>query len=202
MANYINKYANQAEYITDETKQFPNVSYIVSGDSIVFAESEEIPSGLKVYYYIEDPTQEVTLLFGGGSSSGGGGDSSSSGGGGAIPTSMKVDGSDETVVSSWRFSTSGTHIVEYTFEDGFMNVYFDGLYATKAIFGTDITSIDSAVWGSPANDQYYTTATPPEIVANSEYVYPTDAYVPAASVSAYQAASGWSDISSSIHPIQ
>ena len=203
MANFINKYANQAAYITDETKQFPNVSYIVSGDSIVFAEAEEIPNGLKVYYYIEDPTQEVTLFGGGASSSEGGGDSSSSGGGGgAIPTSMKVDGSDETVVSSWRFPTSGTHIVEYTFEDGFMNVRFNADYTTKAIFGTSITSIISDAWGSPASVGYFTTATPPVIVDNTTFTPPLNMYVPSASLTAYQTAQYWSEFVSNIQPIQ
>ena len=195
MANYINKYANQAEYLTDETKQYPNTSYVVATGGVMFAEAEEIPSGLKVYYNIVDPTQEVTLF--------GGGDSSSSGGGGAVPLTMKVDGSDETVVSSWRFSAEGTHIVEYTFTDGFMNVNFDNSYTTRAIFGTGITSIDGAVWYSPfADEQYYTTSTPPTIVDNGEITAPTDMYVPAASLTAYQTAQYWSDYASNIHAIQ
>ena len=34
MANYINKYANQAAYDADDTKQFPNVSYLIEEDLI------------------------------------------------------------------------------------------------------------------------------------------------------------------------
>lgn len=198
--NYINKYANQAAYITDETKQFPNVSYIVSGDSIVFAEAEEIPSGLKVYYYIEDPTQEVTL-FGGGSSSEGGGDSSSSGGGGAVPSSMKVDGSDETVVSSWRFSTSGTHIVEYTFENGYMNVCFNVSNAIKAVYGTGVTSIASS-FISIGYEIYMASETPPSIVDDGTYSWPTDIYVPEAGYNAYINDETWGTVALIIHPIQ
>lgn len=35
MANYINKYANQAAYDADDTKQFPNVSYLIEEDQYV-----------------------------------------------------------------------------------------------------------------------------------------------------------------------
>lgn len=148
MANYMNIYATQNAYDSDNTKQYPNVSYI-SGGSVVFANSAPATfGGLTVYYLLSagDIQTDVTLFNGGGSSSSesGGGDSESGGGGGVMPTRMIVDGVEETVVNTWRFETAGEHIVQFEFED---NVIPTGFLdsnipcATKVEIGDDITEI-------------------------------------------------------------
>ena len=42
MVNYINKYLTLSDYEADETKQYPNVSYIAENDEVIFMESEPI----------------------------------------------------------------------------------------------------------------------------------------------------------------
>lgn len=201
MSNYIQKFDTQADYNAAE-HDYPNVSYIVSGDSIVFAESAPEFGGLTVTYYIEDPTVEVTL-FGGGGSSSSSESSSESGGGGAMPTRMIVDGVEETPINTWRFPTSGTHIVEYTFENGFMNVNFGADYAslvTKAVYGEDITSIDSYDWSimnsfADEPELYFKTSTPPTIVDSSGTTNtPSTVYVPADAITTYESAEYWQNV--------
>ena len=70
-------------------------------------------------YNIEHPNEETQLFrTGGSSSSSSESGSSESGGTAVLPTSMTIDGVEETPVSTWRFSTaSGEHEVVYTFEN-------------------------------------------------------------------------------------
>lgn len=142
MANFINKYLNQSAYDADNTKQYPNTSLV--GTDIVFAMAAPSFGGLTVKYNIEDPTQEVTLFNGGGGSSTSSSTSGSgSGSGGALPTTMIVDGNEETPINTWRFETTGEHIVQYTFADNIIPAGFlqsNGI-ATEAIVGDDITEI-------------------------------------------------------------
>lgn len=199
MANFINKYADITAYEIDETKQYPNVSYI-DGDSIVFAETVAPPyAGLTVYYNVVDPSVDVTLFNGGGSSSSS--SSSESGGGSAVPASMKVDGNDEAVISSWRFATAGVHIVKYTFENGYMNVDFNVSNAIKAIYGTGVTSIASS-FISIGYEIYMASETPPSIVDDGTYSWPADIYVPEAGYNAYINDQTWGTVALIIHPIQ
>ena len=143
MANYINKYLSQSVYDADNTKQYPNTSLV--GTDIVFAMAAPAFGGLTVKYNIEDPTQEVALFNGGGASSSTSSSESESGGGGAaLPTTMIVDGNEETPINTWRFETAGEHIVQYEFVDNIIPAGFlDGnvVTATEAIIGDDITEI-------------------------------------------------------------
>lgn len=155
MANYMNIYATQNAYDSDNTKQYPNVSYI-SGGSVVFANSAPATfGGLTVYYLIDQSVASVnvTLFNGGGSSSSesGGGDSESGGGASVMPTRMIVDGVEETVVNTWVFETVGEHIVQYEFEDNVIPTSFlDGNIsaAKKVEIGDDITEIGENAFGS------------------------------------------------------
>ena len=148
MANFINKYATQNAYEGDSTKQYPNVSYISGTDSVIFKEEAdvEIFSGLTVYYNITDTTNEVTIWSGGGGSSEGDSNSDSDcGGGGDTPTpaTMNVDGTDEVVQSTWRFSTTGEHVIKYTFNSSTMDVKFStNLLITKIEIGSGITDFE------------------------------------------------------------
>ena len=155
MANYMNIYATQNAYDSDNTKQYPNVSYI-SGGSVVFANSAPATfGGLTVYYLIDQSVASVnvTLFNGGGSSSSesGGGDSESGGGASVMPTRMIVDGVEETVVNTWVFETVGEHIVQYEFEDNTIPTSFlDGNIsaAKKVEIGDDITEIGENAFGN------------------------------------------------------
>lgn len=112
--------------------------------------------GLTVYYGIDGQTaqNEITLFNGGGESSG---ESSGSEGGGALPTTMIVDGVEETPVNTWRFE-EGTHIVQYVFEDNTIpQMFLNNIdYAYEIEIGDDITTIaedyagDGVFAGMPA----------------------------------------------------
>lgn len=155
MANYMNIYATQNAYDSDNTKQYPNVSYI-SGGSVVFANSAPATfGGLTVHYLItqENVGSNVNLFNGGGSSSSesGGGDSESGGGGGVLPSAMYVDGVEETPINTWVFETVGEHIVQYEFEDNVIPTSFlDGNIsaAKKVEIGDDITEIGENAFGN------------------------------------------------------
>ncbi|MBO7733596.1 MAG: leucine-rich repeat protein [Methanobrevibacter sp.] len=161
MLKYFTKFDTQAEY--DEAKyelDYPNVSIVAS--ALIYEETMPTPptpqifSGLTVYYNISNTSNEVTLFNGGGgsSSSESGGDSSSeSGGGGVLPEGMIVDGVDETPVNTWRFSTSGQHIVQYSFNNPripqmFLNNTNGNLAEiTRIEIGDAITVIEDAYAG-------------------------------------------------------
>lgn len=127
------------------TLDYPNVNYTIENDSLeIIAEDPVQPfGGLTVKYNIEDPTQEVALFNGGGGSSTSS-STSGSGGGRALPSKMYVDGVEETPINTWRFETTGEHIVQYEFADNIIPAGFlDGsvVTATEAIIGDDITEI-------------------------------------------------------------
>lgn len=208
MANYIQKFQNQSAYDADNTKQYPNTSLV--GTDIVFAMAAPAAfGGLTVKYNIVDTTNEVTLFNGGGGSSSSGSSSSESGGGGALPTTMIVDGVEETPINTWRFETTGEHIVQYTFEDNTVPQGFidDNIgTATEVIVGTDITSISSEALNCVSlTSATCLSTTPPAIgdslsFGGSRLSYPI--YVPAESVNAYKAATHWSSLETRIFAIQ
>ncbi len=143
----LRKFNTEEDYNAAELN-YPAVSWIVSGDTFHYDKEEPQPEpiaygGLTVKYYIADPSVEVTLFNGGGASSSSSGSGSGSGsGGGALPTAMIVDGVEETPVNTWRFETSGEHIVQYAFENNIINVSFYGINEiTEVVVGDDITEI-------------------------------------------------------------
>lgn len=210
MANFINKYLNQSAYDADNTKQYPNTSLV--GTDIVFAPTAPTPAfgGLTVKYNIVDPTQEVTLFNGGGASSSSSSSSSESGGGGALPSKMYVDGVEETPINTWRFETTGEHVVQYEFTDntvpqGFISTGAGDIPATEVIVGTDITDISSQAFEISLTSATCLSTTPPSIAdissfGGSSYNYPI--YVPAESVATYKATQHWSSLASRIQAIQ
>ena len=127
-----------------------SVDKLYLGTEQVYGGGEPTPptpityGGLTVKYYIADPSVEVTLFNGGGASSSSSGSGSGSGsGGGVLPTTMIVDGVEETPINTWRFETSGEHIVQYAFEDNVVpEAFMNNIgYATEIIIGDDITRI-------------------------------------------------------------
>ena len=229
--NNLRKFNTEAEY-SSAALNYPAVSWIVSGDTVMFDKSAPATfGGLTVYYNIEDATQEVTLFNGGGGSSESSSESGGgSGGGGTLPTTMIVDGVEETPINTWRFETTGEHIVQYTFEDNAIPLDFIKELSTvkEVVVGNDITSIGgeailgctsltSATIGSGViiiNYGVFYDCTGLTSVTVNAIDPPTlgtmaldntnncPIYVPSATVETYKSASGWSDYASRIQAIQ
>lgn len=205
MANNLRKFATVAAYQAAELIK-PAVSLIEETDGVYFDQKEPTFGSLTVYYDIQDPTSEVTLFNGGGSSSSS--DSGSgSGGGGALPTTMIVDGVEETPINTWRFETAGEHIVQYEFEDNavpqeFLNAINE---AKEVIVGTDIVGFGSAAFNVALTSATCLSTTPPTIgdgitFGGGSQNYPI--YVPSSAVNTYKTASVWSSLASRIEAIQ
>ena len=144
MANNLKRFNSEAEY-QQASLNYPAVSWVVNGEVHFDKTAPATFGGLTVKYYIENPTSnEITLFNGGGDSSSSSESSSESGGGGgALPTTMIVDGVEETPINTWRFETAGEHIVQYEFEDNVVpEAFMNNIgYATEIIIGDDITRI-------------------------------------------------------------
>ena len=159
----LRKFNTEEDYNAAELN-YPAVSWITGNDSFHYDKTEPTPpeptyGGLTVKYYIEDPSVEVTLFNGGGASSSSSGSGSGSGsGGGAMPTTMIVDGVEETPINTWRFETSGEHIVQYAFENNEIPTqYFTSIHnITSVVVGDDITSIGAVAF---RGDSSITSAT-------------------------------------------
>ena len=210
MSNFINKYLNQSAFDADSTKQYPNTALI--GNEIVFTKTEPSFNGLTVKYNITQQDIQLNnevILFGGGGESSGSSESGSSesGGGGALPTTMIIDGVEETPINTWRFTTVGEHIVQYEFEDniipaGFLSTGAGAIPATEVIVGTDITEISPEAFDKELTSATCLSTTPPTMSTNTTFGLEQDypIYVPAESVNTYK--TEWSSIVSRIFAIQ
>ena len=207
--NNLRKFQNEEQY-NAATLNYPSVSWIVSGDTVMFDKSAPATfGGLTVKYYIEDPTSEVTLFNGGGDSSSSSESESGSGGGGALPTTMIVDGNPETPINTWRFETAGEHIVQYTFEDNAIpQGFLDGISAPKeVIVGTDIVGIGSTAFNVALTSATCLSTTPPFIgdvstFGGGAYGLSYPIYVPSSAENTYKTASIWTGLASRIQAIQ
>lgn len=137
----LRKFNTESEY-NSATLNYPAVSWVVSDDIVHFDKETPVPptpsfSGLTVYYNITDISQPTQLF------KGGGGSGSGSGSGGALPSAMIIDGTAVEVTNTYQFSTTGEHIVQYSFTDNQIPQEFLYLinYVTKAIIGDSVTSI-------------------------------------------------------------
>lgn len=119
--NNLRKFNTEEEY-TAATLNYPAVSWVVEGDYVYFDKSVPTPSfsGLTVYYNISDISQPTELFNGGGGS----GSGSGSGSGGALPSEMIIDGTAVEVTNTYQFSTTGEHIVNYSFADNQIPEHF------------------------------------------------------------------------------
>lgn len=148
--NNLKKFATEAEY-TAATLYYPAVSWVTVTDVVHFDKTTPVPptptfSGLTVYYNITDISQPTELFKGGGGS----GSGSGSGSGGVLPSAMIIDGTAVEVTNTYQFSTTGEHIVNYSFADN--QIPYDFLYGdsehifnnvVKIIIGDAITSISN-----------------------------------------------------------
>lgn len=151
MANNLRKFNTLADYQAAVLVK-PAVSLIAATDEVIFDQKDApVPtfSGLTVYYNISDISQPTELFKGGGGSgSGSGGSGSGSGSGGALPSAMIIDGTAVEVTNTYQFSTTGEHIVNYSFEDNAISKSFlddegTGRFSTvaKVEIGDAITTI-------------------------------------------------------------
>ena len=151
MANNLRKFNTYSDYEAAELVK-PAVSLIAATDEVYFDQKEApVPptptfSGLKVHYNITDISQPTELFNGGGSGSGSG-----SGSGGVLPSAMIIDGTAVEVTNTYQFSTTGEHIVNYSFEDNaipeqFLEGWYDSV--TKVEIGDAITSIGIVAFAS------------------------------------------------------
>lgn len=122
MANNLRKFNTYSDYEAAELVK-PAVSLIAATDEVYFDQKEApVPptptfSGLTVHYNITDISQPTLLFNGGGSGSG-------SGSGGALPSAMIIDGTAVEVTNTYQFSTTGEHIVNYSFADNVIPEHF------------------------------------------------------------------------------
>ena len=147
MSKYLRKFETEAAY-SAETIYTPSVSLIASNMSVKF--DPYIPptptfSGLTVYYNITDTSSPTQLFY----AAGGSGSGSGSGSGGVLPSAMIIDGTEVEVTNAYQFSTTGEHIVNYSFEDNQIpdNFLYGGTEhifnnVVKVEIGDAITSID------------------------------------------------------------
>ena len=142
--NNLRKFNTEEEY-SAATLNYPAVSWVVEGDYVYFDKSAPTPSfsGLTVYYNITDTSQPTNLFKGGGGS----GSGSGSGSGGVLPSAMIIDGTAVEVTDTYQFSTTGEHIINYSFADNTIPDSFlydypkDFSSVTKVFIGDAITSI-------------------------------------------------------------
>ena len=153
--NNLRKFSTEADY-SAATLNYPAVSWVTGTDTVHFdKEAPAVFSGLTVYYNITDTSQPTELFNGGG---GGSGSGSGSGSGGALPSAMIIDGTAVEVTNTYQFSTTGEHIVNYSFEDNAIPQHFlddesTGRFSTvtKVEIGDTITTIGEFAFYSCTN---------------------------------------------------
>lgn len=160
--------------------------------------------GVTVTYNVNNTSQAVTIW---------------TGDNGNEPDQMFVDGVRQTVADTYQFSTTGSHTIQYIFYDNVLDIVFHMEDQTAPIeitgfqVGSNIEEVTGDAWtvktfntgesGMIDVEQTYLPITPPTIIGMGSSTDRPQAtiYVPSDSVSAYQAASVWSNISESIQAI-
>ena len=114
-----------------------------------------------------------------------------------------------TPVTEYTFSTAGDHTVKYVMSVDHQNEVPYGLFKSVSVKSAIMPDNITLVYTDAFNNTYNTNSltfnstVPPELMSNA-LVYEKSAptiYVPAASVDAYKAASGWSTYASNITAI-
>lgn len=216
---YINTYNTDAEYYNDNTKLFPNVSYVKDIDEVKWKRKN--PNLFVAKFITNGPNQIVDLtikpeLF----------------------TEIAVEGVPQAltpnVTVQYTFATPGEHEVTYSFVDTTeigdrafnicdwmtsinipstlsitsigQNAFFNCIRLTSFEIPASVISIGMAAFYNCTGFTSITSlnTTPPTLGTNVFYNVPATCpiYVPAASVNAYKAASGWSDRADYIQAIQ
>lgn len=97
IANYINSYSDNTAYSADQSKDYPNISYIQGTDEVKYATDPRVVC----VYNITDTSAATSLLYFTRNLS-----------------DMIIDGvMQPSVVTSYQFSTTGEHIVKFGLTD-------------------------------------------------------------------------------------
>lgn len=216
---YINTYNTDAEYYNDNTKLFPNVSYVKDIDEVKWKRRN--PNLFVAKFITNIPNQIVALT-----------------GQPSLFTEIAVEGVPQTlspnVTVQYTFATPGEHEVTYSFVDTTeigdrafnicdwmtsinipstlsitsigQNAFYNCIRLTSFEIPASVISIGMAAFYNCTGFTSITSlnTTPPTLGTNVFQNVPATCpiYVPAASVNAYKAASGWSDRAAYIQPIQ
>lgn len=209
--NNLQKFTTASEY-SAATHSYPNVSWITSGDTMIYTKAQPTPPtptnyDITIVYNVEDSSKEVKLY---------GGQQYTSY---LQPTEMFIDGVSVTPANTYRFSTNGNHTVSYNVSNGTIGAHafaqdpsgIANATIISAVIGSGITFIDSCAFYNTIYDSNISSitinATTPPTLGEYDNVfdeygdgYPI--YVPSQSVDAYKAASDWSKYDSRIQAIQ
>lgn len=182
-------------------------AFIAPNEDLTITLSQPVPQenqGVTVTYNVNNTSQAATIW---------------SGDAGSAPDQMFVDGVRQTVADTYQFSTTGSHTIQYVFNDHILDITFQLSDQTTPIeitgfqVGSDIEEVTGNAWVVKQFDagesdmvdveQTYLPTTPPTITGLGESGERPGVtiYVPSDSVSAYQNASIWSDISALIQAI-
>lgn len=216
---YINTYNTDTEYYNDNTKLFPNVSYVKDIDEVKWRRRN--PNLFVTKFITNTPNQVIDLtqqpeLF----------------------EEIAVEGVPQTlrpnVTVQYTFATPGEHEVTYSFVDTTkigdrafnicdwmtsinipstlsitsigQNAFYNCIRLTSFEIPASVISIGMAAFYNCTGFTSITSlnTAPPTLGTNVFQNVPATCpiYVPAASVNAYKAASGWSDRAAYIQPIQ
>lgn len=215
--NYINSYSDNTAYSADQSKDYPNISYIQGTDEVKWNKYD--PDHIVAVYDVTSTDTATKLLNNEWNI-----------------TYQIIDGVQQSSVQmNYTFDTLGEHIVKYKINGtqlGTGTSYVNGLFykctsLTSVTIPINITSIWKWVFRqctslitvnipntvTSIGDQAFKqcnsltsvtveATTPPTLGSNSfDYTNDCPIYVPAESVNTYKAASGWSTYASRIQAI-
>ena len=126
MANFINKYSSITAYNADESKQYPNVSYLETENEVKWQATEPIDQEYVVAKYNVTSTTEPTKILNNTSNI----------------TYMIVDGVEVSPSIDYTFSTTGAHTVKYKINSSWNGGNFNTCQSLTSItIPNSVTSI-------------------------------------------------------------
>ena len=199
MANNLKKFNTMADY-SAATLNYPNVSWVVSGDTLHYAkEAPPAPANDKMMMYFNaDDIQGAHLWNCGASTIEDTVDS-------VLFNNVEADLSCNTYLNS----VVGGNLAVYTFKDGTDSI--EDWFSGELGAGSDVPSLEILIPAQITEINYYPdneitnfvveATTPPYVAGLSSTQIDASIYVPDDVVNTYKEASGWSDVASNIYPI-
>lgn len=200
MANNLKKFNTMADY-SAATLNYPNVSWVVSGDSVHYAkEAPPAPANDKVMMYFEDSsTGDDVVLWNCGTSP-------------AEPWFTEVLLNDVEInvdqCADYGGSVAGGSLVKYTLNN---TTTIADWFSGELGAGSDVPSLEILIPAQITDIQYLPdneitalvveSSTPPTIAFEQSEKPIGEIYVPDASVSTYESNASWGSYTGSILPI-